>query len=1159
MTGDIPSLQDVLRQRQPHDFVGRGARLAEFGANLALPLADPDRRFIVNLHGVAGVGKTFLAQQYRRLAESKGAVCAYVDEDCFDIVETMAAVAADFDLQQVRMPGFETQLATYRQRRHELESDPKAPIGDLVTSTTVRMSMSMMKTVPVAGMAAEVMDPDAVANQLNRLRHYLGQRFSKRADIDLLLKPVEVLSKAFVAGLNDLAEERPVVLFFDTFERTAPFLETWLLDLFGGRFGNLTANLVTTIGGQHPLSSSGWMPLRSLIATHPLEPFTEEEARDFLARRGVSEANVVKVILGLSGRIPMWMATLAEKNPQDPGSVLDPSEGAVQRFLKWEPDLERQNIAKTGALPRRFNRDILAAAVGSEADVETLFGWLCLLPFVSRSSEHWRYHDAVRDPMVRLSRTTSPQQWRETNQRLADFFTAERAALGLSEEDGWADAGWQNLLIEEHYHRLCAAPNKALAAALELAASSTVEGISLARRWTAMLTSAGAAADSEQVQGWGRRLTELLQGEEADIIALLTELIERAKLRPEGKAIALSIRGEARRKQEQFALALTDFDQAVNVLPDRPRLHRRRGAIMRGLGRFSEALTDFDRSIALDPDDGQSHAERGETYRLMGRDEEAIADLDRAVALDPGNDWAIASRAAVYEKSGRFEEALADFNRVIELDPDYAWAIAKRGVTFQSLGRFEEALADFNRAIELDPDDAWNLTARAAAYRSVNRDEEALADLGRAIELGSENGWTSAERGAYYQSLHRYEEALTDFNRAIEIKPDYSWAITQRGRVYEAVDRYEDALADYSRAIELDPKSRLPIALRGSMNRELERHEDALSDFDRALAIDSDIDWVLAERGATHRALGQYEAAFTDFDRAIELDPEYQWAIAQRGGTYQQLKRYEEALADFDRAVELDPADDVVIAMRGSVYRSLGRYEEALADFDRAVELDPEYQWAIAMRGSVYRYLIRYEEALTDLDRAIELDPGADWVLAERGYAHQALNHYEEALLDLDRAIELDPDYEWAISVRGYVQLRNGRYAEALADLDRAAELDPSSSWTRFLKACVLRLQGDEQQHRREILAAIELVLAEAQAEPDDAVHKFNLIVCRIAQGQAAASREILGDLMSAAPADLAIIEFLEDLELLCSLPGIDLVLVAELEARARTGLGRSR
>jgi hypothetical protein len=99
----------------------------------------------------------------------------------------------------------------------------------------------------------------------------------------------------------------------------------------------------------------------------PLEVFTDAEARELLADRGVSAESVIEVILGLSGRLPVLVAMLAQARPEDASAVGDPSGSAVERFLKWETDERRRRAAQHAALPRRLDQEILAVATSSPA------------------------------------------------------------------------------------------------------------------------------------------------------------------------------------------------------------------------------------------------------------------------------------------------------------------------------------------------------------------------------------------------------------------------------------------------------------------------------------------------------------------------------------------------------------------------------------------------------------------------------------------------------------------------------------------------------------------------------------------------------------------------------------------------------------------------
>jgi len=58
------------------------------------------------------------------------------------------------------------------------------------------------------------------------------------------VEPVGVLTPVFVAEIDRVADAVPwVVLFLDTYERTAPQLDRWLADLLTpGRYGELPSS-----------------------------------------------------------------------------------------------------------------------------------------------------------------------------------------------------------------------------------------------------------------------------------------------------------------------------------------------------------------------------------------------------------------------------------------------------------------------------------------------------------------------------------------------------------------------------------------------------------------------------------------------------------------------------------------------------------------------------------------------------------------------------------------------------------------------------------------------------------------------------------------------------------------------------------------------------
>ncbi|MBO0804506.1 MAG: tetratricopeptide repeat protein [Nocardiopsaceae bacterium] len=727
------SLQDLIQGRQQSGFVGRQGQVDQYRDNLRLPVDDERRRFLFNVHGDAGVGKTYLTKQLRQIADSSGALTAYVDDNAHDVISTMNAIAGEFSRGGAALTEFEKKADKYRAKRQELESDPHAPDGvaSFLTKAAVTIGMQAARDIPFAGSLLAPLDTNTLAEQADRARSYIAKKFD-HADVRLLLSPEDELSPVFVEDLNRVAAGRQIALFFDTYERTVLFLDGWMRNLYAGLYGGLPATLVTTISGQNPLNPNLWGEYLPVITDVPLEPFSDAEARQFLGSKNVSDEHVVQVILTLSGRLPMWLATLADARPSDPADIGDPAGDAVERFLKWEADPVRRAVAVTAALPRALNQDVLAT-ISSPDQAGGLFGWLCGLPFVSRQGASWRYHEVVRSAMLRLKRAQSPNEWREYHSALAKANEQWATEAVGDTKKTWSNPDWVDYTCEEVYHRLCADPAGALKQALGLAVKAAEHSVVRARQWAALLAEAGRDSANGELQNWGNRLQDGIMDQ--DLTEYLSCLIDDASLSTAYRVIALEERGYSYRSDN----------------------------------RYEDALSDFNRAIELDPERTWAIAQRGELYRIRGRYEEALKDFDRAIELDPDYYWAIASRGQAHQAAGRYDEALTDFDRAIELYPNFQWAIGMRGRTYEAMGRYGEALADFNRAIELDPDSEWPVDDREDLYQVMNSYADELNALDLAIAASPVNASHILNRGAIRIIRGNVDEGVTDLRRAVEL------------------------------------------------------------------------------------------------------------------------------------------------------------------------------------------------------------------------------------------------------------------------------------------------------------------------------------------------------------------------------------------------------
>ncbi|MFF1624391.1 tetratricopeptide repeat protein [Streptomyces sp. NPDC058272] len=838
-----PSMQELIKDRRRRGFVGRGAERAAFRENFELAPEDERHRFLFHVHGNAGVGKTFLVRELEQLARERGALTGYVDESAGSVPEAMASVSAQFARQGHRFKELDRLLATHRERRHEAESavvETLEPQPSPASMTAARASLVGLGLVPVVGPFAGTLDAAQLAHGADRLRAGLSARFRNQDDVQLVLSPERVLTPVLLGELTGAADAAPwLVLFFDTYERTGPFLDGWLHEVMTtDRHGALPANVVVVTAGQRPFDTGRWGGFADFVTDVPLGPFTEAEARGLLADKGVVAEPVVEEVLRLTGGLPVLVSTLAESRPGNPDDVGDPSATAVERFLKWEQDPVRRAAALACALPRRLDADVFRVAVDCpDEEADTLFGWLRGLPFVGERGDRVQYHDVVRAPMLRLQRLRSPRGWTERHTRLAETFGRWRAeAEGDLDTDGlWADDRWRELRSAESYHALCAGTRAALPMVLRDFVDACDSGEVSARRWARVLAEAGEDADAEAVRKWGRDLSAALAaGGVATAVGLL---LDRAGFDGRRQARARSVRASALLDSGAYGEALAEYDRAVGLDPELAQAYRGRAFTHHRLGDHEAAVTDLDRAAALAPDHALTISVRGEYHRILGHDDEAIRDLTRGIELAPAHHFAWASRGATRHRLGQPDDALADLDRALELKPDYAWAMGRRARVWRTLGEPARQLADLDLGLRLQPDWGWGHCERGDALRTAGRHEEALADYDRAIEIDGAYASAYASRGVCRSGLGRFEEALADLDRAVALLPEYPWALRHRAELHLRLGAHERALADTDRARSLEPDDAPTLLCRARALIGLERFEEARADLDRALEV----------------------------------------------------------------------------------------------------------------------------------------------------------------------------------------------------------------------------------------------------------------------------------------------------------------------------------
>ena len=1109
-----PSIQDIARARLSDGFVGRVGEREDFRGNLGLPGSDRRRRYLYSVHGLAGVGKSFLLEQLRGIAEETRAVVGFADDRQQDLPSTLVKLAKDLARGGHEMRRFEKRHESYLKAKDRLHNDPQAPAAgrELVTKAVVKAGLGVAKTLPGGSIAADAIDADATAKQLEQLQVYLAAKFKRKADVQLLLEPAEELTKPFVEDLWRIPETRQIALFFDTFERTAPVLETWLLDLFGGLYGDLPQNLVFTVAGQFPLDEAKWNRHAPLVREIELRPFTEPEARHLLAEHWITDEQVIETVLRLTDGLPVLVAMLAQGNPAEADAVGDPSDDAVKRFLHWVPDKAKQKIAATASLPRVLDEDVIGVLTGKETAGET-FRWLRELPFVGRRELPMRYHSVVRGPMVRLERGRSPAAFAERHRKLSEYYEGRCAELGLGRpREAWEDERWQLRKLEQTYHRLCGDPADALPEALLGAAETITTSTASARAWARMMEQAGIDADAPAVLRWAQRLADAVgDGDGRREIPVLDLLAGAGELDAARLSKVIRRRAWAHESQDEIEAAKRDYDRALDLNPTDANAWSDRGNLFHNEGDWKRALSDLNRAIELDPTYAYSWRGRGSARAELGDLEGAMTDLDEAVRLEPDHRWAYTARSEVYRKRGEPRKAIQELEIAIGLDPDYAWAIGRRATLLAELGEDGKALAGYRAAAALRPKSVYHVTELAQFLEKSGDEEAASGVYDSAIAADPDNAGLHAARAAFHHLKERHGQAIDGFTMAIRLDPDYEWAYYMRGRAHDDKGDPQAALADFERAIELAPE-------------DPENH---------------------LQRGILLVSLKKYSEAVETLSRAIEFDRTGERAHTWRAIAYQRRADHPAALADLDVALESDPSNAFLRASRGQVLAELDRHDEARAELDQATRSGPDTGYAYYRRARHRLLFGELDGALSDVNEAIAggYDESGRSLRAE---IRRRKGEHQEAVRELRELVVLEPDDNAYRADLGEALLFAGRPDEAMEFLRPLAAEFP---WVRNLVALADLKSGRTEEAERYFAEALAEAVVKAEAGPSDWDDKVQPVFYLLVLGRHLEARRILTELVQEGPPQATRLDFLRDLqevrELLPELGGVIDELVA--------------
>jgi tetratricopeptide (TPR) repeat protein len=973
------------------EFIGRETYLEQFRHNSDLNPNDPAYRNIFDIFGQDGVGKSWLMRKFRSIANENRFPTALVDLEVDDVPHAMGRIAEQFEEQGHALKDFGARNRDFLEKLEEIHTDPNAPKGGaLIGRVLGRVGLAAAGAGvgaaagplgAVGGLVLGALPEEELVSYAGEITGYLAKKFRKTDDVLLMKEPTRILTPLFLSDLMKLQTDVTPMVFFDTFERTAGFLDRWLRDVLAGVYGEMPEDMVISIAGRYELGKGPrddprhagrypWSEFHDFIARMPLEPFTEKEAREFLHNKGISDKAIVAAILEKSQHLPQFLNLLAEASPADASEVGDLSGSAVDLILQWVNDPAKREAALMGAISRTLNKDVLALLVGDAAAAEA-FQWLTQQPFVEdRGPDGWAYDRLVREMMLHHQRRVSHKDWASAHEKLTKYYEKRRDDLGLDAAAGREDENWQVFDIERLYHRLSEAPSGNLKDVLQGFLFAVDAHLHYARRWSEVLTQVGKDVGDNPTQIWGEKLSTFLDADsEADYelgVETITELIDVAELDSTGQALALTWRGRLLHRSKQHERALEDMSTAVELEESDPEHWMSRGSLLHDMERYDDAISDFTRAMELDPDSARASVLRGVARFFAGQFNEAAADFDAVVEMSKDDARIYNLRAQISIRLEHYDEALADLDRAQELGFEPISGLhASRTQIYIFMGRLPEALETLELAQHADPNNVMLVSMKLAIFKQ-------MGDFSRMASAYAE---LSSKKTQFMRDLRQqFKEAP-----AALIERDLKLWATNTGLDADQVEELISGLERIESVDDVELESILKaehLAVKALDLGNQGKYDEALNAVDEAIGLDEQANlWFL--RGLIRTEGEEMEQALDDFFKALELNDSFVPAWISRGDLYLRLKRHEEALVDYGRALELKPNQGNVLFARGSLLNLMTRHDEAIADFTQIIEEDLELRArALAMRAGIRTEQDEFASALDDLGRADAEDPG---------------------------------------------------------------------------------------------------------------------------------------------------------------------------------------
>lgn len=438
---------------------------------------------VLHVCGIGGVGKSTLKEKVKE-AHQATATIAEVSFGLTEGIEEPIPLMAKLYEQIAERDSwsgdpFWDKHELYYETIHRLETQAISGRGELsgeqlkwlkslrqFSMDVSGLLLSEEKRKTVEKVSDSVLSGLSVLNDARQLLQQHKATKRNRELQELMLEPLPKLTQAFVKGLAKQAEQQPIILILDTYEKALSTIDTWLWRTLLSNTKLAEHRICIMIAGQHSiLHEEGWRKLkqdRRCLYERPIQRFDARQTQQYLNQIGITDKTRIQNIYKVTKGLPRYLDWVREQHER--GNQLDFSQGnqTIEKVLlgNLEEAPNRKQLVQSAACCRWFNRQVLQSVLEVQAleiDVQEAFAWLTQQSFVEFVQHQYRLDDVARD-VFRLSLwQEDKQQFYVVHDALATYFAQEADAEVPPDSPPPAlydNPDWRRYTTEVIYHSL---------------------------------------------------------------------------------------------------------------------------------------------------------------------------------------------------------------------------------------------------------------------------------------------------------------------------------------------------------------------------------------------------------------------------------------------------------------------------------------------------------------------------------------------------------------------------------------------------------------------------------------------------------------------------------------------------------------------------------